>query len=160
MKQEKDEEGAQSRRAKNQYKVTFQRLVPNSTGAKEKNPPEKQPRKQAEGTKCLSLKHQHQPHTGVFFVATGTSCYFEPKDDLLKTIGRLSISGRPGSGVEAAWLGAQDKLWGEGCRLSLQRWNWDPGLNSAENLYQTHDWLSPGPPLRADVPLPRGTDLL
>ena len=74
VKQEKDEEGARSRRAKNQYKVTFQRLVPNSTGAREKNPPEKQPRKQAEGTKCLSLEHQHQSHTCVFFIAIGTSC--------------------------------------------------------------------------------------
>ena len=65
MKQGKDEEGAQSKQARNQYKVTFQRLVPNSTGAREKNPPEKQPRKQAEETKCLSLKH-HISHTHVF----------------------------------------------------------------------------------------------
>lgn len=74
VKQGKDEEEARSKRAKNQCTVTFQRFVPNSTGAREKNPPEKQPRKQAEETKCLSLTHQHQPRTCVCFAATGTSC--------------------------------------------------------------------------------------
>lgn len=156
----KDEEGAWSKRAKNQYKVTFQRLIPNSTGAREKNPPEKQPRKQAEETKCLSLKHQHPPHTCVFFAATGTSCEFEPKDDLLKTIGRLPISGRPGSGVEAAWLGAQDKLCGGRLLAIPAEVGLGPWTYSAENLYQTHDRLSSGLPLRTDIPFPSGTDLL
>lgn len=35
-----------------------------------------------------------------------------------------------------------------------------PWTCSAENLYQTHDWLSPGLSLRAEVPLPSGTDRL
>lgn len=35
-----------------------------------------------------------------------------------------------------------------------------PWTYSAENLYQTHDWISPGLSLRAEVPLPSGMDRL
>ena len=69
-----------------------------------------------------------------------------------------SIYRRPGSGIEAAPPGAQVMLRGE-LAVPVEA-GLGPWTHPAENRFQTHDRPSPGLPLRADVSLPSGTDLL